>query len=294
MAKKNALGRGLGALIESHENDLVKPSVRNVTNSTEIFLSSIEANPFNPRTEFDEDALAELANSIRELGVIQPITVRKVEENKFQIIAGERRFRASKIAGLKKIPAFIRLADDNELLELALVENIQREDLSPIEVGLSYQRLMEECKLTQERLSERVGKKRATISNYVRLLKLPAEIQSGLSQKDLSMGHARALVNIESERDKIKVYNRIVSEELSVRQTEEIVRKLSEQKYNEDKKPTVNDTSNEYEELQKKLADRFQTKVKFNKTNAGKGKIVIPFNSEDDLQRIISIFDEIN
>lgn len=295
MAKKNALGRGLGALIESHEDDLENSPVRQVTESTEIFISTIEANPFNPRTEFDEDGLNELANSIRELGVIQPITVRKIDENKFQIIAGERRFKASKIAGLKRIPAFIRIADDNELLELALVENIQREDLNPIEVGLSYQRLMEECKLTQEKLSERIGKKRATISNYIRLLKLPAEIQSGLSRKELSMGHARALVNIETERDKIKVFNKIISEELSVRQTEDIVRRLYEEKYNEETpKENKEDKQEDFKELENKLGEKFQSKVKFSKSSSGKGKIVIPFSSENDLERIIALLDKAN
>lgn len=224
MAKKNALGRGLGALIQQSETRIPESRV-NVTNNIDI--RQIETNPFQPRSNFDQEALEELASSIKQLGIIQPITVREVGNDKYQIISGERRYRASLIAGLTEIPAFIRHADDNNMLELALVENIQREDLDAMEVAISYQRLMDECQLTQENVSERVGKKRSTITNYLRLLKLPAEIQLAIRQRQIGMGHARALINIEEPEQQLNLLQDILDRGLSVRQVEDAVRRFN-------------------------------------------------------------------
>ncbi len=287
-AKRTALGRGLGALIED------AGPVNSTRNSAidEIAIDLIETNPFQPRTEFDEEALNELANSIKELGIIQPITVRKVKDNKYQLISGERRYRASQIAGLTKIPAYIRTADDQGMLEMALVENIQREDLDAIEVAISYQRLIDECKLTQESMSERVGKKRSTVTNYLRLLKLPAEIQLGLRKKLVSMGHARALVNIEDSDDQLFVFEQIINEGLSVRKTEEVVRDIKEPKKATPKKANGLDTN--YGDLETHLGNFFNSKVQFKRGDNGNGKIIIPFKSDLDLERIIAIFDKSN
>jgi len=293
MAKRNALGRGLGALMDDADN-----RHNNGSSINEIPVENIEANPFQPRSKFDEAALNELAASIKKIGIIQPITLRKVADDKFQIIAGERRVRASKIAGLTTIPAYVRTAEDEGMLEMALVENIQREDLDAIEVALSYQRLMEECQLTQETLSERVGKKRSTISNYLRLLKLPTVIQKGIIDKTISMGHARALVNIPDPEDQLIIYDRILKEELSVRKVEELVRT---QDYSTEKKEDrlQNDREQkekypaEYGELKDHLSKFFQAKVDFSLSNKGKGKIVIPFGSPKDLERIMGILDKL-
>jgi len=225
MAKKNALGRGLGALIDGADTYTVQEAVASIS---EIEISKIVANPFQPRTKFDEEALNELATSIKEIGIIQPITLRKIADDQYQIIAGERRFRASKIAGLSSIPAYVRTANDEAMLEMALVENIQREDLDAIEIALSYQRLIDECKLTQELLSERVGKKRSTVTNYLRLLKLPAKIQKGIVEKSISMGHARALVNIKESDMQLMIFDEIIKNEYSVRRVEEMVRNYME------------------------------------------------------------------
>ena len=283
MAKRNALGRGLGALIDDAGQE--HPVTADAVN--EIDIQQIETNPFQPRSKFDKEALSELARSISELGIIQPITVRAIDGNKFQLITGERRFRAAQEAGLKKIPAFIRFADDQAMLEMALVENIQREDLDAIEIAISYQRLIEECKLTQESMSERVGKKRSTISNYLRLLRLPAEIQLGIRDKQISMGHARALVNIEDEAIQLKTYYRIIDESLSVRKTEEVIRKINNP---EEKKPKEKESlPEEYQQVEKHLKDFFATEIDFKRSNKGKGKIVIPFKSDEDLERIMSL-----
>lgn len=282
-------------MIEDHESHKKEEQMVPMSNSYDILLSSIYANPFNPRSHFNEDLLQELADSISQMGVVQPITVRKMEDGQFQIIAGERRFRAAKMAGLKKVPAYIREADDNQMLEMALVENIQREDLDPIEVGLSYQRLMDECHFTQEQLSERVGKKRATIANYVRLLKLPAEVQLGLRSNELSMGHARAIIGIEEEKMCVSVFNRIIAEELSVRQTEELVRKLS--KADESKEvhqEPENPRDDDFTELKEKIASTVGSPVEFKRDQKGKGKIVISFQSDAELERIMSLFDKLN
>ena len=225
MARKNALGRGLGALIESdEERDLVHDKL---SRGIEIPIAHISTNPFQPRTKFDDDSLEELADSMKQIGIIQPITVRETNEGYYQLITGERRLRAAKLAGINKIPAYVRGANDNDLLEMALVENIQREDLDAIEIAISFQRLIDECNLTQEDLSRRVGKKRATVSNYIRLLKLPADVQLGIREKKISMGHARAIINIEDPKEQLELYYRIVNHDMSVRKVEELVRKLT-------------------------------------------------------------------
>jgi len=294
MARKNALGRGLGALIEEQQNEEQNP-VNELRTSFEISIDEVEANPFQPREEFDEEALAELSTSIKEIGIVQPITVRQVNNRKYQIIAGERRFRASKLAGLESIPAFVRKADDQAMLEMALVENIQREDLNSIEIALSYQRLIDECKLTQENLSGRVGKKRSTITNYLRLLKLPPAIQMGLQDKRLSMGHARALINIEDPEKQEEAFRQIVHKDLSVRQVEELVRKLNQpSKSSATEKPETENQESEFSELKEQLQQVFETNIDFKRTNNGSGKIVIPFKSDNDLERIIGLLDQLN
>lgn len=290
MAKKSALGRGLGALIDDVDDVKAKPE-RNLSN--EIEISKIEANPYQPRTKFDEEALNELAQSIKELGIVQPLTVRKINNNSYQLIAGERRFRAAKIAGLTKVPVYIRVADDDKMLELALVENIQREDLDSIEVAISYQRLIDEIKLTQESLSERVGKKRSTISNYLRLLKLPAEIQKGIREKRLLMGHARALVNVDDPKSQLNIFQLTVENDYSVRKVEELVRELNNGN-KEKKSPAKKSLPEEYESLKDHLSKHFKTKVDLKRTNNGKGKIIIPFKSDDDLERILAVMDQMN
>jgi ParB family chromosome partitioning protein len=292
MTKKNSLGRGLGALIETEpEKAETSETFKSIS---EILISEIEANPFQPRTEFSEESLQELAESIRQLGIIQPITVRELRKGKYQIITGERRFRAAMIARLEKIPAYIRTADDQGLLEMALVENIQREDLNPMEVAISYQRLVEEIGLTQEVLSDRVGKKRSTITNYIRLLKLPPEIQLSIREQKLSMGHARAIINVEDKDLQMKILNKILSDELSVRATEELVRKRTESKSEGSEQSDKSSLPKEYEDLRNHLSRFFEATVEFKRNNKGTGKIVIPFASDEDLERIVGILDKIN
>lgn len=298
MAKKNVLGRGLGALIADAAEE---PVMREVVVSAmqELSLEDIQPNPYQPRTEFDEEALNELAASIRSIGIVQPITVRSIEGGKYEIIAGERRFRASKIAGLTTIPAYIRKTEDDSLLELALIENIQREDLNAIEVAISYQRLIDECQLTQDELSERVGKKRATIANYLRLLKLPAQIQLAIRDKKISMGHARAIINIEDPDTQFMIFEQILKYDFSVRKVEEIVRELSNPKEpeqtfpEEDQKPEKKNDIGDYIELQKHLSRCFDTKVELKRNQNGKGKIVIAFRSDAELEKIIELLDKI-
>ena len=291
--KKQALGRGLSALLRDPENDIKSASDKNadqvVGNIIELDIDAIEINPFQPRTNFNEDTLQELAKSIKELGVIQPITVRKLEFNTYQLISGERRLRASKLIGLKTIPAYIRLANDNESLVMALVENIQRHDLDPIEVAISYQRLIEEINLTQEELSERVGKKRSTITNYLRLLKLDPIIQTGMRDGFISMGHGRALINIENQDIQSDIYHKVVTQNLSVRETEALVKS-----YQESLKPKIakssKGTSFDIKETEKKaIATYFGTKVEVKVAGNGKGKITIPFHSEEDFNRILKL-----
>jgi len=289
MARKNALGRGLGALID----DADREKYENIGSISEINIDLIETNPYQPRSKFDEEGLNELASSIKELGIIQPITVRKLADRKFQLITGERRYRASIIAGLKKIPAYFRTADDQAMLELALVENIQREDLDSVEIAISYQRLIEECQLTQENLSDRVGRKRSTISNYLRLLKLPAEIQLGIREKKLSMGHARTLVNIEDPKTQIKIFYRVIDQELSVRKTEELVRQMNRDANKDTSKNERKQKINEdFSELSQHLSEYFEARVQFRVNEDGKGKIVIPFDNTEEMERIIGILDQ--
>ncbi|MFW5823091.1 MAG: ParB/RepB/Spo0J family partition protein [Tangfeifania sp.] len=284
MVKRNALGRGLGALIDDAEK-------MKQAGISDVDLSKIEANPFQPRSKFDEEALNELAGSIREIGLIQPITLRKVGEEKYQIIAGERRFRAAQLAGLDSLPAYIRKAKDDGMLEMALVENIQREDLDAIEIALSYQRLMDELEFTQEDLSSRVGKKRSTIANYLRLLKLPAIIQKGLRNKEISMGHARALINIEDAGTQEMIYNEIVKHGFSVRRVEEIVRDLSEGPDENQPRTKRQALPKEYRSVKGKLGKLLGSKIGISMNDKGKGKIVIPFKSSDDLERIVKIIE---
>ena len=237
--KKRVLGKGMSALLKNPETDITNSDgeVKLVGSVSEISISQIKVNPFQPRTEFDQEALNELSISIKELGIIQPITVRKLGYDNYQIISGERRFRATQLAGLEKIPAYIRIANDKEMLEMALVENIQREELNPVEVALSYKRLMEECKLTQDKMSERVGKKRSTISNYIRLLKLPAEILAGLRDQTISMGHARALINMNDQESQINLFRDAVSKGFSVREIEQIVKEFGDITYKQTSRP---------------------------------------------------------
>jgi len=292
-AKKSALGRGLGALIDDAKYEK-RPVNEAVSTSAiaEIEISKIEANPFQPRKEFDDESLNELSSSIKELGVIQPITVKKLENGNFQLISGERRTRASKLAGLKKIIAFVRDANDQGMLEMALVENIQREDLNSIEVAVTYQRLIDECTLTQEKLSERVGKKRATIANYLRLLKLPAEIQVGVRDNRISMGHARALIGVENSDSQLKIYHKIINEGLSVRNTEAIVREKNYPVRKEENKNKKTQLPKQYLSFKNSLNSKLNTKVDLKRSDNGKGSIVISFNSEDEFNRISKLLSD--
>jgi ParB family chromosome partitioning protein len=291
MAKKNALGRGLGALIEGVEKEVIENKVEV---NREIPISSIEANPFQPRSNFDEAALEELSVSIKELGIVQPLTVREVAAGRYQLIAGERRLRAAKMAGIESVPAFVRTADDRDMLELALVENIQREDLDAVEIAISFQRLMEECDLTQEQLSDRVGKRRSTVANYLRLLKLPAEIQLGIRERVITMGHARTLVSIEDPKVQMEVYYKIRDNQLSVRQAEELVRQiqsgLTKDTARKERKVQLN---KDYEQLSEHLRGIFQSKVNVRVNEAGNGRITIPFDTREDMERILEIFDRL-
>jgi len=292
MAQKNALGRGLGALIDGVEKEILEKKVEPNLN---ISIDSIDGNPFQPRTHFDEQALEELTISVRKLGLVQPLTVRETHDGRYQLIAGERRLRAARMAGLTHVPAFIRTADDQAMLELALVENIQREDLDAVEVAISFQRLTEECKLTQEELSDRVGKQRSTIANYLRLLKLPAEIQLGLRNKHLMMGHARTLINIEDPKKQINVYYRIIDGDLSVRQTEELVRQLQSEKIKDPEKlKKKKQLDEDFKQLSEHLNRIFMTRVNFRINELGKGKIVIPFENPEEMERILGVFDRLN
>jgi ParB family transcriptional regulator, chromosome partitioning protein len=292
MTKKNALGRGLGALIDGVEKEVLE---KKVEANLDISVDSIEANPFQPRTTFDETALEELAISIKKLGIVQPLTVRETGGGKYQLIAGERRLRAARLAGLTHVPAYVRTADDQAMLELALVENIQREDLDAVEVAISFQRLIEECTLTQEQLSDRVGKQRSTVANYLRLLKLPAEIQLGIKNKQLMMGHARTLVNIEDPKKQINVYYQIIDGELSVRQTEELVRQvqsgISKDLGKLEKKRKLN---SDFTQLSDHLNKIFSTNVNFRINELGKGKIVISFENQQEMERILGVFDRLD
>ncbi len=284
--KTTGLGRGLDALIDTtHVNTSGSSSIN------EVELSKISANPNQPRQNFDEEALEELAISIRELGVISPITLQENEDGTYLIIAGERRYRASKLAGLTTIPAYIRKVKDEQVMEMALIENIQREDLDAIEIALAYQRLMDEYNLTQERMSERVGKKRATIANYLRLLKLPAEIQMGIQRKQIDMGHARAILGAKQPQDQLTLYKRILDEGLSVRKVEEMVQHSMFNVQRSTKKSNPVNHLPELSTLESALTSFFGTKVKMTCNEAGKGKITIAFQNDEELQRIMHKLD---
>ena len=291
--KKRALGRGLSAILESPETDITSKDISGefvVGAIANIPIDLIETNPFQPRDQFEEDGLKELSHSIKENGIIQPITVRKIGYDKYQLISGERRLRASKLAGLEDIPAYIRVANDQQMLEMALVENIQREQLNSIEVAISFQRLLDECNLTQEQLSERVGKNRATISNFIRLLKLTPEVQIIIRDGLISMGHARALISIEDVQIQIDITKKIISNDLSVRETEEIVRNLNKQV----EKVAVknNELPEPLKASKNKLAYIFGTKVDLNRNEKGNGSIVISFKNDNDLNRILTLLGE--
>ncbi|HCY80755.1 MAG TPA: chromosome partitioning protein ParB [Xanthomarina gelatinilytica] len=289
--KKQALGRGLSALLKDPSNDISSVQDKNadkvIGSIVELDIESIEINPFQPRTNFNEETLLELASSIKELGVIQPITVRKLEFNKFQLVSGERRFRASKLIGLETIPAYIRIANDQESLEMALVENIQRQDLDPIEIALSYQRLIDEINLTQEQMSERVGKKRSTIANYLRLLKLDPIIQTGMRDGFITMGHGRTIINIEDQNIQLDIYEKIISNKLSVRDTESLVKS-----YQSDKTVKVPEKQEIPKYIKKGIKDfseYFGHKINVKVSKNGKGNITIPFHSEEDFNRILKL-----
>jgi len=304
MTKKKALGRGLSALLSDTPNDDnlevdnlptsrvgTAHTVGEITHGiTEVQLDEIEVNPFQPRSHFDQTALEELAESIRVHGIIQPITIRRLADHQYQLISGERRFQASKLAGLKAIPVYLRSANDQQMLEMALIENIQRENLNAIEIALSYQRLMSECNLRQEELGDRVGKNRSTVTNYLRLLKLPPDIQIAVRDNKLSMGHARAIINVENADQQLYIFKKAIGEELSVRKVEELVRELSQKSQSEGEKaaPAAAPASREIAQLQSKLSSYFGTRVVV-KSDGKKGDIRIPFLSVEDLNRILDI-----
>lgn len=285
--KRTGLGRGLGALLEDNEEkETLSGSGATIRGAiSEIALEQIEVNPFQPRTDFNQTALEELAESIRVQGIIQPITVRALSENEFQLISGERRFQASKLAGLEKVPAYIRTADDQQMLEMALIENIQRENLNAIEIALSYQRLLAECDLKQEELGDRVGKNRSTVNNYLRLLKLPPDIQIALRDGKISMGHARAIINIENVDLQLDIFKKILSQDLSVRKVEELVRGSGKEK----PAPSPKSSDPEISKLQTKLTSHFGTKISIKADANNKGEIKIPFVSSDELNRILDL-----
>jgi ParB family chromosome partitioning protein len=295
--QKKALGRGLSAILSNPSTDITQSKSTTeaqiaVGGIGELLINTIEVNPFQPRTHFEETALNELANSIKELGVIQPITVRKLGYDKYQLISGERRFRASQLAGLSKIPAYIRIANDQEMLEMALVENIQRQDLDAIEVALSYKLLQDECKLTQEKLSERVGKKRSTVSNYLRLLNLSPIIQAGIRDRMISMGHARSLVNIQEEEAQLTLYKAILKDSLSVRQTEQLAQGVKNDTKVTKAKPASNKLPLPFsiQQLTKDFEEKLNSKTEVKLQKNGNGKLIISFKNEDELEHIIQCF----
>ncbi len=291
---KRALGRGLDAILSSPDTDITSKDISGnyVAGAiAEIKIDQIEANPFQPRTDFDEVMLRELTDSIKAQGVIQPVTVRKMGRDHYQLIAGERRLKASTLAGLDRIPAFIRVANDEQMLEMALIENIHRQDLNAIEVAISYKRLMEECQLTQEKLSEKVGKNRSTITNFLRLLKLPPEIQIALRDTSISMGHARALISVEEEERQLQILKRIITGGLSVRQVEAMVRETNQPKAKQ-KTPSTGEIPEKYKTIPSKLSQSLGTKVRLKRNQKGEGNIVISFKDDRELDQIISYFEK--
>jgi ParB family chromosome partitioning protein len=298
MTKKRALGRGLSALLENADTDITTKNVslegKTVGSISSLLIEQIEANPFNPRTYFEEEQLTELKDSIAVHGIIQPLTVRKLGRDRYQLISGERRFRASQLAGLTEIPCYIRIANDQSMLEMALVENIQRVDLNAIEVALSYQRLIDECNFTQEQLSQKVGKSRSNIANFLRLLKLPAPIQIGIRQGFISMGHARAIVSSGDEATQLLLFEKVMEEGLSVRAVENLIKDKKDTKPQTDKKPEMPKLSSFAESFQNRLSKQLKTKVQIAANNNGQGKIVINFESEEELDKIIDFIDRNN
>ena len=290
-SKKSALGKGLGALLENAKTDITSNSNSSIQNQagliSRINISNITPNPFQPRIDFEKNSLIELSNSIKEHGIIQPITVRKIGRDNFQIISGERRYQASKISNINEIPCYIRIANDEEMLEMAIVENIQRKDLNSIEIGLSYQRLIEECNLTHEQLSNKVSKNRSTITNFLRLLKLPIVVQKALRDSIITMGHARALLSFTSEQEILQAYNKILSENLSVRLTEQMSTKVKENKKN------IKGILNRYEiRMENNISFQFKSKVKIKKKLNGSGQVLISFKNQEHLSKILDNFDQ--
>ena len=302
LQRKTGLGKGLGALLQQDdigiakntpaEVPVVKPSTSPAGSINFIKVDQISINPFQPRTDFDEQALRELSESIEVQGLIQPITVRQVAKNEYQLISGERRLRASKLAGITEIPAYVRTANDQQMLEMALIENIQRENLNAIEIALSFQRMIEECSLKQEELGDRVSKNRSTVTNYLRLLKLPPVIQAAIRDGDLTMGHARALINVGEVDKQLYIFKEIVEKGLSVRTAEQLVREVQQAKDKKQKGKKEKALTFQYQKIEDDLASKFATRVKLNvKSTKGKGAIEIPFDSEDDLSRILELLD---
>jgi ParB family chromosome partitioning protein len=290
-SKKKALGRGLSALLDNTETENPQKEISGEYTAeyiAQVRIEQIEPNPFQPRAHFDENELRELADSIEEHGIIQPLTLRKIGHNKFQLISGERRLKASKLVGLSQVPAYIRLANDEQMLEMALVENIQREDLNPLEIGISFQRLLEECRIKQEDLSQKVGKDRSTISNYIRLLKLPSEIQVAVRDNLISMGHARAIINVPDEQSQLMILKKILEKKSSVRDVEEMVRNLGKKKTSI---PQNNALPAKYEKAKLSLHDKLRSKIDFKINRKGAGAIIIEFKSSEDFDRIISKLD---
>ncbi len=288
--KKKALGRGLDAILQSPETDITSKDISGnyvVGAIANLEIGKIEANPFQPRDDFNDELIDELASSIKRQGIIQPITVRKMGYDKYQLISGERRLRAAKAAGLSEVPCYIRVANDEQMLEMALIENIHRKDLNAIEIAISYQRLIEECQLTHEKLSDRVSKNRSTITNYLRLLKLPAEVQLAIRDNTISMGHARAILAVEEAKDQLKVLQKAVKEELSVRQVEELVRKLNSSPENEEKQ--AEGLPGFFKDSADTLRQNLDTGIRIRRNNKGKGQIVISFESDQDFSRIMGL-----
>ena len=291
--KRSALGKGLSALLENADTDVTsKTGIEGVVGSiAQISIEHIEPNPFQPRSFFEPEALAELSASIKEQGIIQPITVRKMGYDRYQIISGERRFKASKMAGLKSIPAYIRVANDQGMLEMSLVENIQRQNLNPLEIALSYKRLIDECSLTQEMLSDRVGKNRSTVTNFLRLLKLQPQIQAAIRNETLSMGHARAIIGVDDVGKQLLMFREIIDKHLSVREAENLARELGNKSSITGKSKKGNENlSLEYKKIQEVLSSHFRNRIRLQRTQKGNGKIVIPFENDEDLNRILELF----
>ena len=290
--RRNALGRGLSAILKNPKTDITNNTNNEklVATINEISIDEIQINPFQPRVNFEEEKIFELTESIKELGIIQPITVRKLGYNKYQLISGERRLRASQILNLKTIPSYIRIANDEQMLEMALVENIQRENLNPIEIAISFQRLIKECNLTQEQCGSKLGKKRTTVTNFLRLLKLPLEIQNGLKKQKISVGHARALINIKDSSKQLNIYNDIIENGFSVREVEQIVKDFSDRDYNfsASKKRNEEILTFAHQKILYDLSKKLDKKIQLKKTKKGNGKIIIPFSNEDELSEIFN------